>query len=218
MQHPALCRLGSCLLPLLALTAGACSGSDDDGAETTESVSGTVTAVWSDYCIATFDDDVKLRDVFDEPTFTAKAGEAYLISSLDSMFGDEATLLFLTPDGPADFTVSTAEGEQPFTTDCDATTAVTSYGVFTDVTVYATEDLEQSICELSAGDVASANGATGYVIATSAWSGPQVYEVFLGGFADGCGGAESGFVEVPETTVWGGTTWLVPFATVMGPG
>jgi hypothetical protein len=49
------------------------------------------------------------------------------------------------------------------------------------------------------------------------FSGPATYELFLNSFSTQCNSATSGYISVPETQLFGTTTWLVPVISVMGP-
>jgi hypothetical protein len=191
------------------LLTAACGGSKDEGPDDGD---GTVTNVWSGYCVATFTEDYEYVDVFGDVAFTAMSGEEYLISSFDG-FDGEVEMLYLTDDGAEEFTVPSAG---VFTSNCAPETAVEMYGVFADVTVYEDEALSTPLCQLSNGNVASTDSGTGFSTIDINFDGPTTYQVYLGGFADTCG-ADVGYVSVPETMVWGITTWLVPFRTVAAP-
>jgi hypothetical protein len=212
------------LLFALALAAQGCGGSssDEPGAGSNVGNSGVITDEWRGYCVATFSQDYAVLDFFDERLFTARAGEEYLMASYGTQSDeDHASLLYLTPDGPYDFSITAPAGsrEFPFTTNCEFDNATRYYAVFEDVTVYETEALSTPICELSAGTVLAADTSqmAGHSAVTVGLSGPQTYDVFLNVFASQCGGAESGYVSVPETVVLGIHTWLVPIRSIIGP-
>ena len=67
-----------------------CGGSNGDGSG---SVGGTVTEPWAAYCTGTFTQDTPLVDAFDEPTFTARAGDEFLLSDFSDGFGGRAEFL-----------------------------------------------------------------------------------------------------------------------------
>ena len=48
-------------------------------------------------------------------------------------------------------------------------------------------------------------------------SGPTTYEIYLNAFSGSCGGADSGYVSVPETRLLGFHSWLIPINVVVGP-
>lgn len=131
-----------------------------------------------------------------------------------------ANLFYLTNSGPWDFEVTPAgvPPMYPFSSTCDLNNAVTHYGVFADVSVYADEALTSKLCDLTRGStLPSAGTSVGYSLAGDiSFSGPATYQIELGPFAAECGAA-SGYVSVPETQVFGTTTWLVPFDTVLAP-
>ena len=61
---------------------------------------------WDEHCIATFTTDYSVLDVFDDPLFTARAGEAYLIKDHGERFGELSTeMYYLSANGPLDFEV-----------------------------------------------------------------------------------------------------------------
>ena len=175
---------------------------------------GTVSDLWEGYCTATFEQDFTVLDAFDEVSFTARAGDTYLISSLDSNFSDEATLLYLPGSSVEEFVVPNAD--PPFSTNCDAATTESYYAVFADVAVYSDEQLTTQLCELSEGQVAAMSGQAGYAATNFALGGPITYEVYLGGFSTECG-ASVGYVSVPPTDLWGSRTWLAPFRIILAP-
>lgn len=200
----------ACVLTgLLGLTA---CGSDGG----TGSASQTSIEDWRDYCIATFTADHAVTDPFGDVLFTAQAGDEYVISRLDP--SGEVELVYLADAGPDKFTI---EAGAPLTHSCQAGATTDYYAVFSDVTVYAEEELSTPICELEAGAVRPRNtGAlAGYSIAGTglSFSGPTTYEVYLNTFSADCGGADRGYVSVPATTSFGATTWLVPILAIVGP-
>lgn len=215
IQLPSSGALSSCTVAFFLAFAISCGSGDEDDEEEVEDVTassdGTVTSEWSGYCTATFTEDFQITDVFGEDTFVAETGEEYLVNRAS---GDEADLLFLTSVGPDDFTVPLGDGS-PIELSCGEMVE-TYYAVFDDVTVYETEDLDTPLCELSQGDVASTDGGTGYAVTAINFNGPSTYEVILGGFSEQCG-ASRGYVSVPEITVWGTDTWLVPFSQLLAP-
>lgn len=217
-QLPSSGALSSCTLALCVAFSVSCGGGDEkDDEENVEDITassdGTVTSEWSGYCTATFTEDFQVTNVFGEDTFVAEGGEEYLVGRADAS-GDEADLLFLTSVGPEEFVVPLGDGS-PVELSCGELVE-TYYAVFDDVTVYETEDLTSPLCELSKGQVASTDGGTGYAITAINLNGPSIYEVILGGFSEQCG-ASRGYVGVPEITVWGTDTWLVPFHQVFAP-
>lgn len=200
-----------------ALTLSACGGDDDDD-ENGANGDGTVTEAWADFCTATFTEDTLLLDAFGDPAFTARAGSEYLLSEFDDAFGGRAEILYLTSVGPDSFTLEPgSDGSWPFTSNCTIGEGVPYYAVFTDVSLFAEEELTTKICDLSAGSVLPAGGTgRGY-----AYAGPSgssaIYEIILGPFSAECGDHDRGYVRVPQTRSFGSATWLVPFAGVIGP-
>jgi hypothetical protein len=213
----ALCfpRLVSLLSGIMSLTA--CSGGDDD--DSPEGGSGVVTAPWTEYCIGTFTQDTPIIDPFDEPLFTARAGEQYLMTEYDDGFG-RAEFAYLTGAGPDTFTIDQgADGSWPFTSNCTAGEGVPYYAVFANVSVFAEEALTTKICDLTAGTaLPSAGGLRGYSNAGAfSLSGPTTYELYLDPFTEQCGGNDTGYISVPSTRSFGSTTWLVPVIGIIGP-
>lgn len=214
------------LLCSLVLGSSACSGSDGDGDGGSEGSgsTGTVTDEWSGYCVATFTEDHEVRDFFDDPLFTAHAGDQFLMSRYTEAFdNDVATLNYLTSKGPYDFEFEAPLGSRdfPFTANCEFDRVVEYLAVFDDVSVYETEALANKLCDLSAGTVVlrDATVSSGYGVASSDFNltGPQTYEVFLNTLSQECGNAEKGYVSVPQTTVLGTHTWIVPIQVIIGP-
>ncbi len=198
---------------LAALLLVGCSGSDNGGTGTA-GTGGQVTDPWRDFCTATFTSDVAIQDPFGETAFTARAGEQYLLTEFDTFAGQpRVQIAYLTPLGPDKYTVPVTGGADtfPFTSSCTIDNTVQYYVAYTDVTVYAAQDLAAKICSIPAGtslQLDSTAGA-GYA-ATGLTSGPQTYNITLNAFSAQCGNATDGFVSVPETKVLGVTTWLVP--------
>ena len=185
----------------------------------TSNGSGQVTDQWSGYCVATFTRDVAITDGGSNVVFTARTGEKYLLTDYGT-FGDQAqaAIAYLTAAGPDIYDVPMT-GAVPFTSNCTIDKTVQYYAVFTDVTVYDSEALTKEICSLSAGTVVPRDTTTnaGYQSTAFNFSGPQTYEIMLNALSSQCGGATDGYVSVPQTTVLGVTTWLVPITTILKP-
>lgn len=198
---------------VLALTG---CGSDDNGGG--PGSGGTVSDKWAGFCTATFTQDTPIADPFGESTFTARAGDEYLLSDYSDSFGDRAELLYLNSEGPDSFEVEpSASGGWPFTSNCTINAGVPYYAVFKNVSVFAEKELTTKICDLTEGSVLPA-GTSGRGYSLSSVSGSSaIYQVLLGPFEAQCGGAGQGFVRVPQTTSFGSTTWLVPIAGIIGP-
>jgi hypothetical protein len=205
-----------CGLTLLG-AIGACGGSDDEAADGSGGPA-TVSAPWSSYCVATFTEDTTIMD-FGEPLFTARAGDEYLLTDWFESGETRVTMAHITPNGPYEFELNIpADSEPPFTSSCELDMRVSYYAAFTDVAVYSDEALTTKICDLKAGTaVRRSSTASGYSAVDFSFSGPATYEVFLNAFASSCGGADTGYVSVPETNVFRTTTWLVPIISILGP-
>ncbi len=201
---------------MLALTG--CGGNDDDDGDATGNGDGTVTEAWAGFCTGIFTADTPILDVFDEPAFTARAGDEFLLSNFDDTFSPRAEFLYLTDDGPDSFELEPGpDGSWPFTSNCEIGEGVPYYAVFENVSVFAEEELTTKVCDLSAGSVLPAgNSGRGYAFAGSSGES-AIYEVILGPFGAECGDHDRGYVRVPRTTSFGSTTWLVPFAGIIGP-
>jgi len=206
----------SCLaIGVLALTGCGGSGGGGGGAS---SGNGTVTDQWATFCTGTFTQDTPIVDAFDEPTFTARAGDEFLLSDFSDTFGGRAELLYLTSVGPDSFEVKPdANGAWPFTSNCAIGQGVPYYAVFKDVTVFADKELSTRSCDLSAGSVLPAGtSGRGYSFSGSAGSS-AIYNVVLGPFSEQCQGIDSGYISVTQTRSFNSTTWLVPIAGIIGP-
>lgn len=182
---------------------------------------GTITEEWSAYCTANFTEDHPVLSAFDKRIFTARVGEQYLITEFEESDGQlSASLAFLTSDGLYSFEIETDDSNPtlPFSTACEPDNNSEYYGVFKDVTFYATESLEQELCTLSAGSVLPRDSTAAGFSVTGGISlgGPQTYQVFLNAFSGQCG-ASSGFTKVPEVSVLGRQTNLVPVRWLIGP-
>jgi hypothetical protein len=209
----ALCVMGS----VLALMG--CGGSDGDGdGDGGRSGGGTVSEAWAGFCTATFTEDTPIVDAFDEPMFTARVGEEFLMSDFDDSFGARAELLFLTTTGPDSFELKpNASSTWPFTSNCTIGAGVPYYTVFQDVTVFAEKELTTKLCSLSAGSALPAGAAgRGYAL-SSVVQGAAVYQLILGPFSAECGGVDRGYIRVPQTNSFGSTTYLVPVSGIIGP-
>jgi hypothetical protein len=201
---------------LLALTS--CGGSDNDGAPGGGNGSGTITEQWAGFCTATFTADTPIIDAFDEPIFTARAGDEFLLSDFSDSFGGRAELVYLTSAGPDSFEVKpSSDGSWPFTSNCTINQGVPYYAAFENVSVFAEKELTTKICDISEGTVLPA-GTTGRGYAFAGSLGASaLYEVILGPFSTQCQGMAQGYVSVPQTRSFGSTTWLVPIAGIIGP-
>jgi hypothetical protein len=172
--------------------------------------------------MATFTSDVAVKDPFGDVAFTAHAGSEYLLTDL-SYFGStpQVEIAYLTAAGPDIHEIAVTGGPEtfPFTSNCSIDTAVSYYAAFTNVTVYDSEALTNVICKLPAGTSVKRDMTAegGYTIRTMSLSGPQIYQISLNALGTLCGGATLGYVSVPETQLFGSTTWLVPIQTVMKP-
>lgn len=199
---------------LTTLLAAGCGGNDEGNS----GGGGTVSEQWQGYCTVVFSSDHAVIDSFGDALFTARAGQEFLVKSYSET--TRANLFYLTNSGPWDFEVMPAGVPPlyPFSSTCDLNNAVSHYGVFADVSVFADETLTTKLCDLTRGTtLPSAGMSVGYSLAGEiSFSGPATYQVELGPFAAQCGAA-SGYVSVPETQVFGTTTWLVPFDTLLSP-
>jgi hypothetical protein len=201
---------------LLALSG--CGGSDGDSGNGAANGNGTITEQWSTFCTATFTEDTPIADAFDEPAFTARAGDEFLLSDFSDSFGGRAELMYLTNVGPDSFEVEPgADGSWPFTSNCTIGQGVPYYAVFTDVSVFAEKELATKVCDLSAGSVLPA-GSTGRGFSFAGAVGDSAtYEIILGPFSAECDDLGKGYISVPHTRSFGSTTWLVPVAGIIGP-
>jgi hypothetical protein len=204
-----------------ALVSLACSGSE--GGATGGLSSGVVSDEWRAYCVATFTETYAVQSSFDGVLFTAEVGAEYLMAHYGERSGeDAATLMYLTAEGPWDlqFTAPLGSRDFPFTSNCEFNGGTEYYAAFEDVSVYASEALDDKLCDLSGGTamVRDLGLSTGFAASSFNFNGPATYELMLNGFSEQCGGAQRGYISVPVTTVFGSTTWLVPVQTIIGPG
>lgn len=214
-KHP-LKTLGL-VVGFVALTG--CGGGDkDDAGNGAESGSGTVSEAWAGFCTGTFTQQTPIADAFDEPMFTARVGDEFLMSDFEDSFGGRAEFLFLNGAGPDSFELEAGDGGGwPFTSNCTIGQGVPYYAVFNDVTVFAEKELTTKVCELSAGSVLPAgNSGRGYAF-VSAVQGAAVYQLILGPFGAECNGLGSGYIRVPQTKSFGSMTYLVPVSGIIGP-
>jgi hypothetical protein len=209
-------RAGQAILLMgCALGSLGCGSGDGDGSA---SGRGTVTEEWATFCTATFTRDTPIIDAFDEPMFTARAGDEFLLSDFSDSFGGRAELLYLTSVGPDSFEIEpSSDGAWPFTSNCTINEGVPYYAVFDDVSVFSDKELTTKICDLAEGSALPA-GSSGRGYSFSGAAGDSaIYEVILGPFGAQCGDLDRGYVRVPRTSSFGSTTWLVPVAGVIGP-
>jgi hypothetical protein len=192
-------------------------GGSGGGASTVEGP-GTVTDAWSSYCVATFTSDYEVVDSFDEPLFTARAGEQYLMTSYPSTFGgpNSAGLLYLTERGPFEFEVDSGSEPAPFTSNCPKSTAKKFYAVFDDVSLYSDSTLTSKLCDLTAGAALPLDGGYGFSL-SSLTNGEAIYSVQLGPYSAQCGAAERGSIAVSSVQVLNQSTYLVPIRAILGP-
>lgn len=198
------------------LVVAGCGGSDNDGGG--GGGTGVVTDEWAGFCTGTFTEDTPIIDPFDEPMFTARAGDEFLLADFSDGFGGRAEFLYLTSVGPDSFEVKpSSDGAWPFTSNCTIGKGVPYYAAFTNVSVFAEKELTTKICDISKGTVLPA-GATGRGYSFSGSRGESaIYDVILGPFSEQCGGHGDGFISVPQTRSFGSTTWLVPVEGVLRP-
>lgn len=206
-------KMGWLMGGVIAFTGCGGEGGGGPGSE-----DGTVVEPWTGYCTGIFTEDTPIIDAFDEPAFTARSGDEFLLSAFDDTFGERAEFVFMAEDGPDTFEVEpSAEGEWPFTSNCTIGGGVPYYAVYNDVSVFADEELNTELCELSGGSVLPA-GSNGRGFAYAGTEGNSaIYEVILGPFSAECGGADRGYILVPQTTSFGSRTWLVPLFSFIGP-
>ncbi len=151
---------------LAALLLVGCGGSDNGGTGTA-GTGGQVTDPWRDYCTATFKSDVAIQDGFGGTAFTAHAGEQYLLTEFGTFAGQPRVQIdYLTPLGPDKYTVPVTGGADtfPFTSSCTIDNTVQYYVAFTDVTVFAAQDLAAKICEHTRGHLITARFDGGLAI------------------------------------------------------
>jgi hypothetical protein len=198
-------------------TLASCGGGDG-GSGGPGGGDGTVTEQWAAFCTATFTKDTPIVDAFDEPMFTAKVGEEYLLADFSDSFGGRAELLYLTSVGPDSFELEPdANGAWPFTSNCAIGQGAPYYAAFTNVSVFAEKELTTKSCSISAGSVLPAgNSGRGYAFSSSVGSS-ATYEVILGPFSEQCQGLAKGYISVPQTRSFNSNTWLVPIAGIIGP-
>jgi hypothetical protein len=183
---------------------------------------GQVTDTWKDYCVATFTKDTPINDAFDEVAFTARAGEQYLLLEYGTWASEpRVEIAYMTSLGPDSYEVPVA-GEPaalPFTSNCTFDSTIEYYAVFADVKVYDSATLSKEICSLKAGTALPRDMSTnaGFSASSFDFSGPQIYEVMLNSLSTLCGGAELGYVSVPQTKVLGVNTALVPIQVILKP-
>src|SRR5512145_270805 len=97
-------RAGTLLL--LSLSGIALCGCGDDAADGSRDPGGQVADPWRSYCVATFTRDYRIVDMFGDPVFTAREGDAYLMTEFGESFGkDRAGLAYLAADGPYEATI-----------------------------------------------------------------------------------------------------------------
>jgi hypothetical protein len=195
---------------VLVTACGGSSGSSGTNSQTTIDD-------WRDYCVATFTEDYTFIDVFGDPAFTAHSGEEYVVASLE--VGEPPELVYLATTGPETLTIDATADALPFTTDCTAGSTTPYLAVFSDTIVYAEEALSTPICELSAGTTTprDTTAGAGYAITGSSVGSSMTYEVILNSFSADCGGADRGYISVPQTSLFGSSTWLVPIISIVGP-
>lgn len=197
----------------------ACGGGDgDDG----QSIRGTVTGEWRNYCVATLTRDVEYDAGWD--ALTLEAGSEYLVAGYEDGFGEiDLDLLYLTPGGPYDVEIRVATAaDLPVSSNCDLPNAKQYYAVFQDLAVYAEKELTTKLCDLSGGSVLPqentfvSQGVADFSSIDFS-SKPQTYRVSLNAFSPQCGGGQDGFISVPSTSVAGTTTWLPGIHWILGP-
>jgi hypothetical protein len=175
---------------------------------------GQVIEPFDAYCVATFDVETPVQDVFGDTLFTAAAGSRYLLTKYED--ASSAELLFLSPDGPVDFEVTATGGALPFSTDCVLGQTQRYAGVFTDVTVYEDLELTTELCQLSASLLWPSTGG-GYSLESGFSDDPATYSISVDGLEDHCNGASSGYIPAPNTQVLGSFRTLVPIQFFAGP-
>ncbi|HEX7597262.1 MAG TPA: hypothetical protein VF518_03545 [Polyangia bacterium] len=181
--------------------------------------SGQITEAWRPYCVATFTQDYAFKDGFGDELVTARKGEAYLMSDFSDSFGkDTAELVYLGQTGPSTLDIQVTLGSRafPFTSNCAFDDTLPYYAVFSNVSVYQDVGLTSKLCDLAA-DTVVPRDATRQAGFAATLGIPTLYEVYLNAFSARCGGAEVGYINVPQTQVFGATTWLVPILAIIGP-
>ena len=198
-----------------AAGSSASGSSNLGGSGGVSTVTGPGGVTWSGYCVATFTSDYGVLDSFDEPLFTARVSEQYLMTAYPaSIFGgpNSAELLYLTEDGPFEFEVDPGSDPPVFTANCRKGAATRVSAVFTDVSLYADSTLATKLCDLTAGTVLPLDGRYGYSL-TSASDGEAIYSMLLGPYSAQCGAAEQGSVVVPLIDA----QHLIPIRPILRP-
>ena len=207
----------SCLVSALACSVSltACGGSSGDGGSGGNGE--TTVDDWQDYCIATFTEEYPVLDFFGDVAFTAHVGDEFVMASFD--VGENPELLYLAETGPEVLELEESDGTLPFVSNCTAGSTTNHIAIFSDTTVYAEQELTTPICELSAGHAVPHDPTTqsGYATTGDGFGDTTTYEVYLNALSAECGGASLGYISVPQTTVFGTITYLIPIQLIVGP-
>ena len=206
-----------CVCFVVAVAIGCDSDGDGESA-----VQGIVTAPWDAYCVATFTEDYTVFDVFDDPLFTAREGEAYLIKDHGDRFGELRTeMYYIAPNGAVDFEVNPKEdGGLVFTSNCDLNDQDKTRlqrGVFDDFAVFVDEALTEKACDLITGTVFDGSIST-RLISNEGNSFTNItgfYVVEAPGLAEFCNGHEKVYVKVDSRYILGVSHTFVPILSFM---
>ena len=124
------------LLGLLCVLS--CSENGAEGGMGGSRTADTTIDDWRDYCTATFTEDYEVVDRDGDPSFTAKAGDEYVVSWLEL---HSAGLIHLAAAGPLEFRVEETDGLWPsMTFSCTRGLTVSSWAVFTNATMKVSDE------------------------------------------------------------------------------
>ena len=207
---------GVFLACLLSTFSGFGCGTEGD----TASPSGVITEAWSNYCTAVFTQDHVVKDRFDDDLFTAKDGEAYLVSSIREFGGKyRVDLLYLTNSSPITLEFEADNvADFPFESNCSPGETDSRIAIFTTTDLYADEMLTELLCTLDEGDTATGNIESRLISEpTLGGSAPLTYLVGIGGFAERCGNQAEAYVSAKPVRLFGTSYFYPPMKRVSLP-
>jgi hypothetical protein len=201
------------LLGLLCVLG--CSENGAEGGMGGSRTADTTIDDWRDYCTATFSEDYEVLDRHGDPSFTAKAGDEYVVSWLEL---HSAGLLHLAAAGPLEFRVGETDGLWPaMTFSCTRGLTTSSWAVFTNATVFAEPERITPVCELVAGTTSPFGSSSSSGMTSGKLNDTYFYELRGNALGPNCEGVDVGYVEATSTRVFRSAELLSPVSVVLGP-
>lgn len=172
------------------------------------------TGEWSGYCTITFNRDDVLEEFFSGAKLEVQAGSSYLLGQFFGDFDgniDRADIYHLIPgSGVVKFSADNDDKPLAVTSNCEQFQSKWILAVFTDVTLYADQQLRTEACRLSTGTAIAVSGFSGGTAGgTGTLNAPELAAV--------CNGYEKVHFALNNVDIGGVTAEAIPFWALQKP-